>query len=207
MSTDHSKKISREEHVNWITHAIGVLLSCVGLSLLLDKTKDHLIVVSIYGTTLLALYSISTLYHLFWAVKTKHVLRKLDHIGIFLLIGGTYTPFCLITLNETTGLIILLIVWMLALGGIVFKIFFTGKLEVVSLIIYVGLGWLCVAIIKPVYNSLSSWSFILLVFGGVLYTTGIIFYKMTRIRYHHAIWHLFVIAGSTAHFLSIFDFV
>lgn len=198
---------SKEEIFNWTTHAIGFLLACTGVGILLHKASDHIIAVCIYGGTLVALYLLSTLYHLIAHVQVKNFFRKLDHIGIFLLIGGTYTPFCLIALNGTLGLTILSIVWLLALAGIIFKIFLTGKFEILSLLIYVGLGWLCLLVIKPVYESLSLWSFVLLMIGGLFYTSGIIFYRMISFKYHHGIWHLFVVAGSVAHFMSILSFV
>lgn len=201
----HSK--SKEEIVNWVTHAIGFLLACAGLGILLHKTNDHIISVCIYGGTLVALYLLSTLYHLIAHVQAKNFFRKLDHIGIFLLIGGTYTPFCLIALNGSIGVMILSIVWLLALAGIIFKIFLTGKFEVLSLLVYISLGWLCLLVIKPVYESLSLRSFMLLMIGGLFYTSGIIFYRMITFKYHHGIWHLFVIAGSLSHFLSILAFV
>jgi hemolysin III len=208
MSSNSVTQSPKEELVNWLTHAIGLVLACAGFIFLLNKTTNKsVIVVGIYGGTLMALYLMSTLYHLAKNDRMKRVLRKLDHMGIFLMIAGTYTPFCLIALNELTGLVVLIIVCLLSGAGIFFKVFFTGKLETVSLTIYIVLGWLCLVIIKPVYDSLSLWSFMALVAGGLFYTCGILFYRMRQIKYHHGIWHVFVIAGSTAHYMSILAFV
>lgn len=200
--------ISKEETVNSLTHAAGLLLSCIGLVVLFNKSnEENLLAVSVYSGSLILLYLVSTVYHTTVYVNAKSILRKLDHIGIFLLIAGTYTPFCLIPLHGNLGFIILAMVWLLALAGIIFKIFLTGRYEILSLLIYLVLGWLCIVIIKPVYESLPVWSFVLLITGGLFYSAGIIFYRMTTVKYHHGIWHLFVIAGSASHFVSILWFV
>lgn len=198
-------RISKEESFNTITHGIGIVLAAIGfLMLLLNSDNNHLLSVVIYGTSLTFLYLASTLYHAITHQKIKNVFRKLDHIGIFLLIGGTYTPFCLVALNGQRGYTILAIVWLLALSGIILKIFLTGKFEIVSLLLYLALGWLVIFVIKPVYESLPLASFVCLMIGGLFYSSGVIFYTMTKYRYHHGIWHLFVLAGSVSHFISIF---
>ncbi|HMV10542.1 MAG TPA: hemolysin III family protein [Cyclobacteriaceae bacterium] len=208
MSINVNSNSSREEIINWLTHAIGLLLSCAGLVILINKgSNDHLIAVCVYGGTLILLYLLSTLYHLIAHIKVKSIFRKLDHIGIFLLIAGTYTPFCLVAVNDNLGLTILAIVWLLALAGVIFKIFLTGKFEILSLLIYLSMGWMCIVVIKPVYDSLPFWSFILLMIGGLFYSSGVIFYRMSKLKYHHGVWHLFVIAGSASHFMSILAFV
>jgi hemolysin III len=209
MSTSSRKniKINKEELFNSVTHAIGLLLACSGLVVLVNKAdKDHTLAVCIYGGTLILLYLASTLYHAIANDQVKGIFRKLDHIGIFLLIGGTYTPFCLIAIKGPLGLTVMAVVWLLTLAGIIFKIFLTGKLEILSLLTYLVLGWLCIIFIRQVFESLSLYSFLLLMVGGLFYSSGVIFYRMSSLRYHHGIWHLFVIAGSASHFMAILAF-
>jgi hemolysin III len=196
-------KISKDEFFNSITHGLGTILAIAGFTLLMaSSTATNLVSVLVYGMALIALYSISTAYHIVMHVRVKNVFRRLDHIAIFLLIAGTYTPYCM-RMAGKSGLIILSLVWFLSAFGIVLKIFFTGRFEFVSVVLYLCLGWLVVFVIKDIYQLLSVTSFLLLVIGGLLYSSGIFFYRRS-VKYNHGIWHLFVLGGSIAHFISIF---
>ncbi len=201
-----------EERINAITHGIGVLFSLAGLVLLVVSsymygTAWHLVSFSIYGVSLFLLYLASTLYHSFQNEKLKYVFKICDHSAIYLLIAGTYTPFSLVLLHGLIGWVILGIVWGLAVIGTVLKIFFVTRLRVVSTICYLLMGWLIVVVIKPIAAALPLEGLFWLVGGGVLYTAGSFFYLNKRIPYHHAVWHLFVMAGSAAHFITVFFYV
>lgn len=201
---DERKAISREEVFNSVTHGIGLILAAAGLVVLIVKAnRSHLIALMIYGVTLVLLYLASTLYHIIPQSKIKMVFRVLDHIGIFLLIGGTYTPFCVIALKGSIGFTLLAIVWLLTLAGLIFKIFLTGRYDILSLLLYLALGWMVIIVLKPVYHSVPFTSFIFLMIGGFSYSLGLIFYRMPKLRYHHGIWHIFVMGGSGAHFVSV----
>jgi hemolysin III len=145
----------------------------------------------------------STLYHSLTNERAKRLFRKFDHISIFLLIAGTYTPFCLVTLQGWIGWTLFGIVWACAIVGIVFKSISIGKLEILSTIMYVMMGWVALLAIKPLYNNLSSAGFTLLILGGLCYTAGTLFFVKDKIKYFHSIWHLFVLAGSIFHFFSV----
>ena len=158
---------------------------------------------AIYGMTLVLLYLASTLYHSLIFTRARHLFRKFDHMAIFLLIAGTYTPFCLTALSGWLRWTMLGIVWGCAALGIVLKALFTGKFEWLSLCIYIVSGWMVIVAIKPIYDFLSASGFALLVSGGVAYTVGTIFYASKRIPYSHSIWHLWVLAGSVLHFFAV----
>lgn len=197
-----------EEIANAITHAVGGLLSIAALVLLivfssLYGTAWHIISFTIFGSTMLVLYVMSTLYHSFSRPKVKDLFRKFDHMSIFLLIAGTYTPFCLTILNGWLGWTIFGIVWTCAALGIVIKAFYTGKGEVISTILYLIMGWVIIFFIAPVYDQMTTMGFIFLVVGGALYTAGVFFFVKDKIKYSHSIWHIFVIGGSTLHFFSV----
>lgn len=197
-----------EEIANAITHGIGVLLAIAALTILtvfaaLDGTVWHVVSFTIFGATLVLLYLASTLYHSFSNQKVKFFFRKLDHMSIYLLIAGTYTPFCLTVLNNTLGWILFGVVWTCALAGVVLKAFFTGKKELLSTLLYVAMGWVAILVIKPLYNSVSLPTFILLMTGGLFYTAGTFFFVKDKIRYFHSIWHVFVLAGSASHFFAV----
>ncbi|HEY0741617.1 MAG TPA: hemolysin III family protein [Chryseosolibacter sp.] len=198
----------QEEIANAITHGIGTGLSIAALTLLtilsaMEGSASHVVGFSIFGGTLVILYLASTLYHSITNQKVKRLFRKLDHMSIFLLIAGTYTPFCLTALPGVVGWTVLAIVWACAIGGIVMKAFHTGKFEGVSTFLYIVMGWLIIPAIKPLYDSVSFQTFLFLLAGGFFYTAGTYFFVKDYHRYFHSIWHLFVLAGSTFHFFSV----
>lgn len=197
-----------EEIANSITHAIAVGLSIAALVVLIvsavsDGNAWHIVSFSIFGSTLILLYLASTLYHSIPLPRAKRILKTLDHCAIFLLIAGTYTPFMLVSLRETVGWAVFGVVWGLAVAGVVLKCCFVYRFKRLSLAIYLGMGWLCVLVARDMYATLSGTSLTLLALGGLAYTLGVIFYVWKRLPYNHAIWHLFVIAGSTLHFFSV----
>jgi hemolysin III len=161
---------------------------------------------SIYGVCIILMFLSSTLYHSFTIEKVKNVLRVLDHSSIFLFIAGTYTPIILLTLKGTLRIGMLIAIWCVAIFGVCFKIFTFGKFDsfkALSLILYIGMGWLAIIPIKSIINATSLQFFYWILAGGLLYTVGTIFYGVKRIPYNHAIWHLFVLAASVMHFLGI----
>jgi hemolysin III len=199
---------TREEIWNAITHGVGALLAIAGLVLLIVfsaiyGTVWHIVSFSVFGSTLVILYFASTLYHSFTGPRVKRLFRKFDHMSIFLLIAGTYTPFCLAPLKGWIGWTIFGIVWSCCVAGIVLKALFTGKKEILSTIAYVVMGWVIVFAIRPLYLSISTEAFVYLLVGGVCYTAGTFFYVYERMKYNHGIWHLFVLAGSAFHFFSV----
>jgi hemolysin III len=199
-----------EEIANAITHGIGAVLAIAALVILvvfsvLKGTIWHVVSFSIFGTTLVILYLESTLYHSLTNRKAKRLFRKFDHMSIFLLIAGTYTPFCLTVLRGTMGWIILGIVWGSTILGIVLKAFFTGKKDKLSTMLYIVMGWLIIMAIKKLYLTMTLSGFVFLVVGGILYTVGALFYSWDKLRFNHGIWHLFVIGGSVCHFFSVIN--
>ena len=197
-----------EEIANSITHGIGTVLSVAGLVILIVLAEDrNFLSFIIYGVTLVLLYLASTLYHSLVFTRARDLFRKFDHMAIFLLIAGTYTPFCLMALKGWVGLTMLGIIWSFAIVGIVMKTFFTGRFEWISITMYVLMGWMVIPVIQSIYAFLSSDGFLLLVAGGLAYTIGTIFYMNPRIPYHHSIWHLWVLAGSTLHFFSVLTLI
>ncbi|WP_088808610.1 MULTISPECIES: hemolysin III family protein [Listeria] len=202
----------KEELANAITHGIGFLLSIPAFILLVlyGVTKnDPLYLTSflIYGISLMVLYLCSTLLHSFKPCKARKIFNIMDHASIYLLIAGTYTPFVLITLEGALGWTLFGIVWGLALLGITYKIFFLEKWRVLSTIVYVIMGWLVLIGIKPLYSGLSATGFWLLATGGIMFTIGAVLYSFPKIPYMHAIWHLFVIAGTTFMYFCILFYV
>lgn len=198
----------REEIANAITHGIGALLATAGLVLLvvfaaLQGTVWHITSFAIFGSMLLLLYVMSTLYHSLTHLSAKRLFRKFDHMSIFLLIAGTYTPFCLTVLRGWLGWTLFGIVWFCAITGIVLKAFYTGKGELISTLLYVSMGWVVVLVIKPVYTFMSFDGFSFLLIGGACYTLGVFFFAKDKIPYNHTIWHLFVLGGSIFHFFAV----
>ena len=196
-----------EEFANVATHAVGLLASVVGVVVLmyLGLARDevlHVASAGVYGATLVALYAASTLYHAFRQPEIKRVLRVLDHCAIYLLIAGTYTPFVLVGLGGGWGLTLFGIIWAMAAAGIVFKVFATGRFAVISTAAYVAMGWLGVVALGPLIRSLSGAALVWLLAGGIAYTAGTFFYHR-KIPYAHALWHVFVLAGSVCHFIAI----
>ena len=200
------------EKFNAWTHLIGALLACAGAIWLLvlaslDGEPRKIVSVAIYGLALILLYSISTLYHSLRGSK-KLVMRKLDHLSIYLLIAGSYTPFCLVTLHGPWGWWLFGIVWGLAIVGMLQEIKPRSEARVLSIVIYAVMGWIVLIAIDPLLAALGRDGFIWLASGGVLYTVGIIFFAFdSRFRHWHGIWHLFVMAGSLLHYVAILRYV
>ncbi|OAA91847.1 PAQR family membrane homeostasis protein TrhA [Clostridium ljungdahlii] len=197
-----------EEIANAVTHGVGTLLSIAALVLLIvfsSRMGDKWYIVSytIYGVSMLILYLESTLYHSITNLKAKKVFRIFDHASIYLLIAGTYTPFTLTILRSSIGWMIFAIVWIMAICGIVMKIFWIGKHEVVSTLIYIAMGWIIIFAMKRLLLLLPPAGIVLLVAGGIIYTVGAFLYMLDKIPYNHAIWHLFVIGGSACHFFCV----
>lgn len=201
-----------EEFWNAATHGIGTALATVGLIFLLFSAHVHgsiwhVVSFSIYGVSLVLLYLASTLYHSFRRPKLKHVFHIVDHAAIYLLIAGTYTPFALVILHGIVGWAVMGIIWTLAAVGIVLKVFFIGRFKAVSTACYIGMGWLIVLCIKPLAAGLAANGLYWLLAGGALYTVGAVFYLLKKMPYNHTVWHLFVLGGSAAHFVTIAFYV
>jgi len=201
-----------EEISNSISHGIGTLLSISALVLLvvfsaIKGNAWHIVSTAIYGSTLIILYLSSTLYHGIRNPKIKLLFERFDHSSIYLLIAGTYTPFTLVTLRGSLGWTYFGIIWALAILGIVFKAFFLKRFTIVSTIMYILMGWIVVFAFKPLLDSLPAGGIALLIIGGVLYTVGTIFYLYRKFKFHHLIWHLFVLGGSITHFFAVFFYV
>ena len=200
--------VVREEVANSVTHGLGFLASLVGAVVLITLSVEqggvgHVVSAAIYGVTLVALYAASTLYHALKGTRARGVLRVLDHCAIYLLIAGTYTPVTLVSLRGGWGWSLFSAVWFLAAAGIIFKVFATGRFAVLSTVAYVLMGWLCIVALKPMFVLLSPGALVLFGVGGIFYTAGIVFYHSKRVPYSHAVWHLFVVAGSVCHYLAI----
>ena len=201
-----------EEKINIISHAIGFILSMVALPLLvrhavLHGDVWHIVSFSIFGSSLIMLYAASTFYHSANSPELRNRLNIVDHASIYVLIAGTYTPFTLVTLKGPIGWVIFGTSWGLALTGIILKLFFTGKYDLISTIMYVCMGWIIVFAIKPLINNLPLEGLLWLFAGGISYTIGAILYSIGRIKFNHAIFHLFVLTGSICHFMSVFFYV
>ncbi len=197
-----------EEIAHSITHGIGVGLSIAGLVILVviaAKFGDVYQVVSfsIYGASLILLYLASTLYHSFQSPRVKQIFKKMDHAAIYLLIAGTYTPFLLVGIRGPLGWTLLAVIWGLAALGVSFKALFIHRFQKLSVLTYILMGWLCVVALKPMTLNIAMGGMILLAAGGVIYTLGVIFYAMTKVRYSHAVWHLFVLGGSICHYFAV----
>jgi len=198
----------REELLNALTHGLGVILSIGAGAVLITLAVIYagareVVSVSVFVASLTLLYTASTLYHSARHPVWKARLKVLDHCAIFLLIAGTYTPFTIAALRGGWGWSLFGVVWGLAVVGIVFKVFFTGRFHALSTATYVGMGWLVVIALAPLSQVLTATAMAWLVLGGVLYTAGTLFYHVERIPYSHAIWHLFVLAGSVCHFVAV----
>jgi hemolysin III len=200
------------ERLNTMTHLVGAGLAVLGTLVLIVSAARlgdpwKIVSFSIYGTMLIALYLSSTLYHALRG-RAKAILQKLDHCAIYLLIAGSYTPFALVSLRGAWGWSLLSIVWTLALFGIAQEILFANGARMVSLVIYLLMGWLAAVAVSPLWDALSPAGFAWLAAGGALYTVGILFYVAdTRVRHGHGVWHLFVLGGSSCHFFTVLLFV
>ena len=200
-----------EEFLNTITHFVGLILSLIGLPILLyynqNITEFSLASILFFEFGMICVYTSSTLYHYTTNLKLKHKLRVFDHISIYYLIAGSYAPVCLITLYNSSGLKIFISVLSIALVGTVFKVFFTGKFEKFSLFLYLAMGWLIVIDFSSMLNILSFNGLILLIISGFFYSFGTVFYSLQKMKYSHAIWHLFVMAGSASHYFLVLLYV
>ncbi|MGY0392254.1 PAQR family membrane homeostasis protein TrhA [Bizionia sp. KMM 8389] len=200
-----------EERLNSITHAIGAVFGIIALMLLIhentDKTSWSFFSIVIYGLSFILLFSASTFYHYVTNDKPKRYFRILDHISIYFLIAGTYTPVSLITLEASSGWLLFWVVWGIAAFGLILKVFFTGRFELFSVLLYLVMGWLVVFDFNYLAEHLGESGLFWLFAGGAAYTTGILFYAIDKIKYNHVIWHLFVLAGAICHFIMIYGYV
>lgn len=199
----------REEIAHSVTHGVGILLSIAGLialTVVARRTGDpwHVVACAVYGTTLILLYLASTLYHCVPSPRAKPILRMLDHSAIYLLIAGTYTPFTLISLRGPLGWTLFGLVWGMALLGITLKVAAMGRFRWLSMVLYLGMGWLVLVALGPLRLAVDHQGVMLLFLGGVSYTVGTLFYGWRRLPYHHAVWHAFVLVGSVLHFFAVF---
>lgn len=200
------------EVFNAITHGAAAVLSIVAIVLLVMKGFEAASPIAItayiiYGASLFTLFLNSTLYHSFSFSKYKAIFQKLDHGSIYLLIAGTYTPYLMISIAGTFGYLLLALIWSLAIAGIVFEVIATDKYPKLSTYMYLGLGWLGVIIIYPLYQTIEINGLFLLAFGGIVYSLGTIFYRMKANKWMHVIWHLFVMGGAFFMFISIYNYV
>lgn len=202
-----------EEIANSISHGVGCLFGIIGLVLLLTQAIESragalaITSYSLYGGSMILLFLASTLYHAIPHQRAKYWLKKLDHSAIYLLIAGTYTPFLLVGLKSPLAHGLMVVIWSLALVGIVFKLAFAHRFEALSLVTYLLMGWLSLIVIYQMVTKLPAGSVWLLAAGGVIYSLGVIFYVSKRIPYNHTIWHGFVLGGSLCHFLAIYLYV
>lgn len=198
----------REELANALTHGLGATAALAGGAVLVTLAalygdRWQLTGAIVFGACLLLLYVASTLYHAARHPVLKGRLKVFDHCAIYLLIAGTYTPFTLIGLRGPWGWGLFGAIWALALSGVVFKLYFTGRFKALSTAIYIAMGWLVLVAIKPLLAALDSWTFGWLLAGGACYTLGTVFYHRPSLPYSHAVWHLFVVAGSACHYVSV----
>ena len=209
-TTNHYSPL--EEKTNIVSHAIGLALSIVGTLLMLLRASGsgdilHIIGAGIFGASLIALYAASTLYHSAKDPKKRARLRIIDHATLYLLIAGTYTPFTLITLKGWVGWTVFGVSWGMAVCGVVLKLFFTGRYNLLSTLMYIIMGWIIIFAIKPLVNSIPIDGIFWLIAGGLAYTTGAIIYSIKKIPFNHAIFHVFVLLGSFCHFVSVYVYV
>ncbi|MDA0119998.1 PAQR family membrane homeostasis protein TrhA [Vibrio sp. T11.5] len=214
MSTNYTAPYSvKEEIANTLTHGIGMVLGIVGLVLLLIKAVDHnadaltITSMSIYGGSMIVLFLASTLYHAIPYQKAKRALKTFDHCAIYLLIAGSYTPFLLVSLRTPLAIGLMIVIWTIALVGIIMKLAFVYRFKKLSLVTYLLMGWLSLVVIYQLALNLDVGGLTLLAAGGVIYSLGVIFYVAKRIPFNHAIWHGFVLAGCACHFLAIYLYV
>lgn len=201
-----------EEVANSVTHGIGLLLSIAGLAVLTGYASRfgnswHLVSGIVFATTLILQYTFSTLYHSIQIPRAKSIMRVLDHSSIFLLIAGTYTPFMLVNLRGPWGYTLFGVVWAVALLGVLFQVSLLRKWQGISLGLYICMGWIVVIAFKPMINGVATGGLVLLLLGGLSYTSGVIFYLWKKLPYNHAIWHGFVLAGSILHYFAVLFYV
>ena len=208
----HKEYSVGEEIVHAITHGIGVILSIVGLSWMLYVSINvadpwRIVASSIYGTTLIALFLASTLYHSMYASRHRDIFKLLDHCAIYLLIAGTYTPFTLVMIQGGWGWTLFGLIWGMTVLGFVCKIFLPTHFQAASVVSYLVMGWLAVIAAKPLIAAVPLNAVLWLLVGGLAYTAGTVFYGFKIVRYNHTVWHLFVIAGSLCHYLAVMFYV
>lgn len=201
---------TKEEKLNIFSHGLGLVLSVVALPFLVYKSFDFTgfwqpLSFIIYGLSMIVLYAASTFYHAAKDPKKRRKLNIFDHAAIYVLIAGSYSPFCLVGLNSDLGWYMFLFVWLFALTGIILKLFFTGRFDKVSTAMYLLMGWQVMFFIKPLMESISSENFYYLLAGGVFYSIGAVLYSIKKMPYNHAIFHVFVLLGSFSHFLGIYN--
>ena len=203
------------EKLNSITHLIGAVLALIGFGVLLTisiQTLNWLLIISftVFGLTLILLYTMSTLYHSFHPPNLKKIFQKLDHISIYLLIAGTYTPYMLVSLRDNNGIIMLILIWSLAVVGLLLDVFIPKRIEWLQVLIYLVMGWVSTLNYSELQAAIPPAGMVWLTIGGIAYTTGIIFYvldNLKKLRHAHGIWHIFVLSGSICHFISIATYV
>lgn len=201
-----------EELAHSISHGIGMLLGITALILFVIKSKRvdnslYTISMIIYATSLIILYANSMFYHGFPEGKVKNIFERMDHSSVYLLIAGTYTPFCLIAIGGIKGIVICSVLWGLAILGVLFKVIWIEKFVKIHVISYLIMGWTIIFFAGPIFKALTETGFILLVAGGLCYSIGVLFFVFNWFKYHHFIWHLFVLAGSILLFLSIYIYI
>lgn len=206
--TDADLAHAREEWANALTHGLGAVAALAGSGVLVALAARHgdawqLAGAIVFGLCLVMLYVASTWYHAIHDPLAKARLKVFDHCAIYLLIAGTYTPFTLVGLRGPWGWGLFAAIWALALAGVVFKLFYAGRFKLLSTSIYIAMGWLVLVAIRPLLAALDHWTFGWLLAGGLCYTLGTVFYHRPSLRYSHAIWHLFVVAGSVCHYVAV----
>jgi hemolysin III len=208
MSRVFTPRLSAEELANSLTHGVGLIMSIAGFATLLTLavmrgSAWRIASCAIYGSTLLCLYAASTFYHGIRSRRLKRILKVCDHSAIYLLIAGTYTPFLLVNLRGGWGWSLFAVIWGLAMAGILFKVWFAEHFSILSTAVYLLMGWLALLAIKPMLHAIPLDGLLWLAAGGALYTVGVVFYAWKKLPYNHAIWHGFVLAGSTCHYFAV----
>jgi hemolysin III len=202
----------KEERLNVISHAIGLIFSGIALLVLLIKSAPlqgyrPIFSFSVFGASLVLLYAASTFYHSTQHSRLRYYLNIIDHAAIYVLIAGTYTPFALITLRDAGGTFIFFLIWGIAATGTLLKLFFIGRFNLLSTLLYVAMGWLVIFYLKPLIANFPIWGLFWLFAGGFFYTAGAVIYMLEKISYNHAVFHLFVLAGSFSHFIAIYVYM
>lgn len=200
----------KEETLNILSHGLGFLLSIVALPFLILKSLNFIgfwkpLSFIIYGLSMIILYAASTFYHAAKNPKKRRRLNIFDHAAIYVLIAGSYSPFCLVALDSSLGWYMFVFVWLFALAGVILKLFYTGKFDKLSTALYLLMGWQVVIFLKPLMASLTSEGLQFLFAGGIFYSVGAILYSIKKLPYNHAIFHIFVLLGSLSHFLAIYN--
>ncbi len=208
----HARQTILEEFFNALTHATGIGLSIAALVLLvvfsiMQHSAIKVVSSAIFGSALIMMYTASTIYHTVTGVRVKRFFKLVDHTTIYGLIAGSYTPIVLVILNGAWGWTLFGLIWGLALAGFVFKVFFIGRFEKLSVTIYVAMGWLAIVAVEPLWHALPLGGVVWLLAGGLCYTGGVVFYALDHVRFAHALWHLFVLGGSICHFFLVLLYV